>query len=96
MSFWKDWYIFIKQNATKNMKRFSIAIGSFIFLVISSIGFIGFDLNTFLIIVYAGVIETFGMIIMSLFGKNGNGPTHNQLVTPEKTKKTNSNTDEKF
>lgn len=76
MGFWNDWYQFIKENARKNMKRFSISIGAFVLLIISSIGF-GFE--TWIVVVYAGFIETSGIIIMSLFGKNGNGSEYNSL-----------------
>lgn len=80
MGFWSDWLTFIKENARKNMKRFSITIGSFLFLIISSLSF---DFEIFVCIAYAGAVETSGIIIMSLFGKNGNGNTQNQLESKE-------------
>ena len=78
MGFWKDWYCFLKSNAKKNMKRFSITIGAFIFLVISSLAL---PFEVLIAIVYAGAVQTSGIIIMSLFGKNGNGSNHNALET---------------
>ena len=87
MGFWKDWSKFLSENAKKNMKRFSITIGSFLFLIISSIG-LPFDL--YIVVVYAGAVQTSGIIIMSLFGKNGNGSTHNSLETKEPIKSTSN------
>ena len=80
MGFWNDWYTFLKSNAKKNMKRFSITVGAFIFLVISSLAL---PLEVLIAIVYAGAVQTSGIIIMSLFGKNGNGAIHNQLDTKD-------------
>jgi len=88
MGFWKDWMAFLSNNAKKNMKRFSITIGAFIFLVISSLNF---PLEIFICIVYAGAVETSGIIIMSLFGKNGNGSEHNSLNSIETTETKESN-----
>lgn len=76
MTFWNDWYNFIKTNAEKNMKRFSITIGSFLVLIISSIGL---GLDAFIIVLYAGIVESSAIIIMTLFGKNGNGNTQNAI-----------------
>lgn len=90
MSFWKDWLKFLKENAKKNMKRFSIAIGSFLVLVISSLGF---QIDTYVAMVYAGFVETATIIIMSLFGKNGNGATHNQLNSTEPEPESSSETE---
>ena len=60
------------------MKRISINIGGFIILVVFSIplGWGGFCFA-----VYAGFVETTSVIVMSLFGKNGNGNN----IEPEKT-----------
>ncbi|GAG87537.1 unnamed protein product [marine sediment metagenome] len=88
MGFWHDWYQFIKENAISNMKRFSIVIGSFLVLIITSIPL---GLNTFLIIVYAGIIEASSIIIMTLFGKNGNGNNHNKLIESNVEKTPNNN-----
>lgn len=70
MGFFKDWYEFIKTNAKRHMKRISIAVGSFLVLLVVSVplGDPGFY-----IAMYAGFVETGSIIIMSLFGKNGNG-----------------------
>jgi len=54
------------------MKRISIAIGSLIVLLVTSLG-LGWD--NYIIVVYAGLVETVTMIVMSIFGKNGNGQT---------------------
>lgn len=89
MGFWKDWYKFLSDNASKNMKRFSITIGSFIFLVITSIAY---PTTVFWNIVYAGFIESSAIILLTLFGKNGNGSNHNKLDTKEKD---NDNKDKK-
>ncbi len=70
MGFWKEWSKFVKENAVNSMKRISIVIGSFLFLLVTSIPL---GLDSFLIVVYAGFVETSGIILMTLFGKNGNG-----------------------
>lgn len=84
MGFWKDWFSFLKHNAKENMKKISIGIGSFLVLLISSIGF-GWDI--WIICVYAGIIETGSMILMSIFGKNGNGVVP---IEPETTETENT------
>ncbi|GAG47876.1 unnamed protein product, partial [marine sediment metagenome] len=55
MGFWNDWIQFLKENATKNMKRISISIGSFLFLIITSIPL---GLEVLPIVIYAGLVET--------------------------------------
>lgn len=52
------------------MKRISISIGGFLFLLVVSIP-LGPEI--WIISTWAGVIETSGIILMSVFGKNGNG-----------------------
>lgn len=73
MGFWKDWYDFIRANAKRQMKRISAAIGAFCIALITAIplGTVGF-LNA----LYAASVVVGSLIIMSLFGKNGNGESH--------------------
>jgi len=73
MTFWRDWYKFIKQNALRHMKRISISIGGFLVLLVTSVPLALNNMDYFIIIVYAGIIETSTIILMSVFGKNGNG-----------------------
>lgn len=70
IGFFKQWLSFIRDNAIRHMKRISVSVGAFLFLSIVSIP-LGFE--AWLIAIYAGVVETSGIILMSLFGKNGNG-----------------------
>ena len=69
MGFWSDWKEFLSENAKRHMKRMSIAIGAFLVLIITSIPL---GLDAFIVVVYAGIVETSSIILMSLFGKNGN------------------------
>lgn len=70
IGFWKNWWNFLKANAVRHMKRISISVGAFLFMLVISIPL---GLEAWLISVYAGSVEVAGIILMSLFGKNGNG-----------------------
>ena len=70
MGFWKDWYNFVKTNAKRHMKRISAAVGAFGVALLTSI-----PLGTegFMNALYASSILAGVLIIMTIFGKNGNG-----------------------
>lgn len=70
IGFFKDWYNFLRENAIRHMKRISIAVGSYIILLIV---FFPLGKDIFLISATAGFVEASVMIVMSIFGKNGNG-----------------------
>lgn len=80
MGFWRDWYGFIKANAKEHMKRISICIGSFLVLILTAIP-MGIDI--FVVVVYAGFVETGSIILMTLFGKNGNGNNQQKVTNNE-------------
>ena len=76
MGFWKNWWNFIKCNAIRHMKRISVSVGAFLFLLIVSAP-LGW--NVWCISAWAGVIEMSGIVLMTLFGKNGNGVKEEEI-----------------
>ena len=84
MGFFKDWIAFMSANAKEHMKRISIGIGAFICLLIISIPIALNDIANFIYVVYAGFTEVGLIIIMSIFGKNGNGNSTNNNAKSER------------
>lgn len=70
MKWYKDLYQFWMNNLERNVKRISIGFGSFLIVVLTTC-----TTPFFLPALYGAGISFGSMVIMSIFGKNGNGQT---------------------
>ena len=61
---------FWKNNLERNFKRISIALGAFIIVVMSTCML---PMEQFLVALYSGGLTCGSIVVMSIFGKNGNG-----------------------
>ena len=70
MKWYKILYQFWSSNLERNAKRISIGFGSFLIVVITTCSL---PTHIFLASLYGAGISFGSMVIMSIFGKNGNG-----------------------
>lgn len=78
MKWYKQLYQFWMANLERNVKRISIGFGSFLIVVITTC-----TTPFFLPALYGATISFGSMVIMSIFGKNGNGHTIEPEPEPE-------------
>ena len=70
MKWYKILYQFWSSNLERNAKRISIGFGSFLIVIITTCSL---PTPIFLASMYGAGISFGSMVIMSIFGKNGNG-----------------------
>ena len=70
MTWYKTLYQFWISNLERNVKRISIGFGSFLIVVITTCTL---PTPIFLATMYGAGVSFGSMVLMSIFGKNGNG-----------------------
>jgi len=80
MGFWNKLWSFFKANAERHLKRISISIGAFLLSLVVSIPL---GVPGYYYAILGSSITFAEVIIMSIFGKNGNGETHTEETEEE-------------